>query len=88
MTTPHHPDPNTQGEERTPRTENRVVIHGTEEIWGPLIRQPAPAARVARILHNSATDLWDLCTMTDTDQMQDEARAIAGRILAACPADR
>jgi hypothetical protein len=84
MTTPHT-KPDTQDEERTPPT---LTIKGSKETWGPLVRQPAPAARVARILHNSATDLWDVCTMTDTAQMQDEARAIASRILAACPGER
>lgn len=54
---------------------------------GPLIRQPAPAARLARILHRSATDLWDACTLSDPAQMWEEARAIASRILTACPGD-
>ena len=51
------------------------------------MRQPRPAARIARILHNSATDLWDTCTLTDAAQMQAEARAVAQRILAACPSE-
>jgi hypothetical protein len=54
---------------------------------GPLIRQPAPAARLARILNNAAIELWDACTLTDSGQMWEEARAIASRILAACPGD-
>jgi hypothetical protein len=62
-----------------------TVINGTAEEQGPLVRQPAPAARLARILHHSATDLWDVCTMTDSGQMWEEARAIASRILASCP---
>jgi hypothetical protein len=56
-------------------------------VQGPLVRQPVPAARLARILHHSATDLWDVCTLTDTGQMWEEARAIASRILAACPSN-
>jgi hypothetical protein len=52
---------------------------------GPLVRQPAPAARLANILNRAATDLWDVCTYTDAGQMWEEARAIASRILAACP---
>jgi hypothetical protein len=62
-------------------------VQGVAEVDGPLVRQPAPAARLARILHNSATDLWDVCTLTDTAQMWEEARAIASRILASCPGD-
>ncbi len=56
-----------------------------EDKAGPLVRQPAPAARLARILHNSAMDLWDICTYTDSAQMWEEARAIASRILACAP---
>jgi len=55
------------------------------QITGPLARQPAPAARLAAILHNAAMDLWDLATEQDAAQMWEEARAIASRILAACP---
>ena len=51
------------------------------------MRQPANAARLARILNHSATDLWDVCTLTDAAQMWEEARAIASRILAASPGD-
>ena len=60
-------------------------IHGVDETQGPLVRQPVPAARLARILHHSATDLWDICTLDDAAQMWEEARAIASRILAAAP---
>jgi len=60
-------------------------LHGVAEVQGPLVRQPAPAARLANILHRSATDLWDVCTITETAQMHEEARAIAARILASCP---
>lgn len=66
---------------------------------GPLVRQPQPgvpahrsscvgcepAARLAAILHNAAMDLWDVATEQDAGQMWEEARAIASRILAACP---
>jgi len=66
----------------------RVAIQdATAEVQGPLVRQPAPAARLARILHHSAQELWDTCTETDTAQMYEAARAIASRILAACPSD-
>jgi hypothetical protein len=54
---------------------------------GPLVRQPAPAARLARVLHNAAQELWDACVLTDAGQMWEEARAIASRILASCPSD-
>jgi hypothetical protein len=63
------------------------IENAAAEPQGPLVRQPEPAARLARILYHSASDLWELCTLTDTAQMQEEARAIAGRILAAAPGD-
>ena len=62
-------------------------IHGVADEQGPLVRQPIPAARLARILHHSATELWDICTLQDPAQMWEEARAIASRILASCPGD-
>jgi hypothetical protein len=46
---------------------------------------PCQAARLAAILHNAAMDLWDVATEEDAAQMWEEARAIASRILAACP---
>jgi hypothetical protein len=55
------------------------------QVEGPLIRQPEPAARLARILNNAATELWEACTLDDPAQMWEEARAIASRILAASP---
>ncbi len=61
------------------------VVTGNTEEWGPLMRQPAAAARLARILHHSAQELWDASTDTDAAQMWEEARAIASRILASCP---
>jgi hypothetical protein len=64
-----------------------IDVHAVPEEQGPLIRQPVPAARLARILHHSATDLWDISTLTDAAQMWEEARAIASRILASCPGD-
>jgi hypothetical protein len=41
--------------------------------------------RMVAILHNAAMDLWDVATEEDPSQMWEEARAIASRILAACP---
>jgi hypothetical protein len=61
------------------------TLYGATEEQGPLVRQPAPAARLARILHRSAQDLWDACVLTEPAQMWEEARAIASRILASCP---
>ena len=75
----------------TPTSQPAIIGHtapglqGVVEEQGPLVRQPPPAARLARILHHSATELWDLCTYTDAADMWEEARAIASRILAACP---
>ena len=53
---------------------------------GALVPQRPAAARLSFILHRAATDLWDVCTYDDPGQMWEEARAIASRILAACPA--
>jgi hypothetical protein len=61
--------------------------HPTRIVQGPLVRQPEPAARLAHILNNAATELWDASTLDDAGQMWEEARAIASRILAACPGD-
>ena len=48
-------------------------------------RQTPAAARIACTLHNAAMDLWDVATEENPAQMWEEARAIASRILAACP---
>jgi hypothetical protein len=77
MTTPHPTRPR----------PGQVLIDGKAETWGPLVRQPAPAARLARILSHSAQELWDTCTDTDAARMYEDARAIASRILAACPSE-
>jgi hypothetical protein len=86
MTTPH---PRTNGRPSPaaivpPTQPIDGTITGAGEEWGPLVRQPAASARLARILHRSAQDLWDSCTLTDPAQMWEEARAIASRILASC----
>ena len=75
----HTPPPPPSGQPR------RGDIYGVDEEQGPLIRQPAPAARLAHILNHAATELWDICTYTDAAQMWEDARAVASRILAACP---
>jgi hypothetical protein len=51
------------------------------------VLQPEPAARLALILNHAAMELFDVCTMQDRAQMWEDARAIASRILAACPSD-
>jgi len=79
------PPPPTRKKHQPGRIED--TLHGSAEQQGPLVRQPAPAARLARILHHSATDLWDVCTHTDSAQMWEEARAIASRILSSAPGD-
>ncbi len=72
----------------TPMPATKAPIHNAAaEEQGPLVRQPVAAARLARILHNAAQELWDVCTYTDTAQMWEDARAIASRILAAAPSD-
>jgi hypothetical protein len=40
---------------------------------------------LANVLNHAAMELWDCCTMDDAPQMYEDARAIASRILAACP---
>lgn len=67
----------------TPETHH--IPPGYEQ--GPLIVQPAPAARVARILHNAAMELWDAAALEDPAWMWEEARAIASRVLASCPTE-
>ena len=64
---------------------NTQVTNGNavREVYGPLVRQPEPAARFARSLRNAAQELWDICTYSDHSQMWEEARPIASRILAA-----
>lgn len=72
----------------TPTQAARAPLQNSQaEEMGPLVRQPAPAARLSRVLHHSAQELWDICTETDAAQMYEEARSIASRILAACPSD-
>jgi hypothetical protein len=61
------------------------VLNDQRQVRGPLVQQPVPAARFAAILYNAAQDLWDVATEEDAAQMWEEARAIASRILAACP---
>jgi hypothetical protein len=58
-----------------------------EEEQSPLVRQPAPAAKLARVLHHDAQELWDACTHTNSADMWEEARAVASRILTAAPVD-
>jgi len=74
--------PDTQDEQGThPTTGN---FQGHAETWGPLVQQPPECARLARILHHAAQELWDACTGSNTDYMRTEARAVARRIIAAC----
>ena len=68
-----------------PYTSTGPGLQGVAEEQGPLVRQTPQAARLSRILHHAATELWDLCTYTDCAEMWEEARAIASRILASCP---
>lgn len=58
-------------------------LQGVAEAQGPLVRQTEAAARLARVLHHAAQELWDLCTYRDAAEMWEEARAVASRILAA-----
>lgn len=56
-------------------------------VEGPLIDQPAAAARLAHILVHAAEDLWETATLHNPPDMYEDARRIASRILAACPLD-
>jgi hypothetical protein len=67
------------------RIQKSLNDQRAQMVPGPLVRQPANAARLAAILHMAAMDLWDVATEQDQGQMWEEARAIASRILAACP---
>jgi hypothetical protein len=88
---PHEQDPTPAAKPAPPTAAQvcarvqRKLAEQRRQIPGPLVRQPLPAARLAAILHNAAMDLWDVATEQDTAQMWEEARAIASRILAACP---
>lgn len=59
----------------------------TPTIAGPLVDQPAPAARLAHILCAAADDLYEAATLHDPAQMWEEARRAASRVLACCPGD-
>ena len=74
MTTPH-PNP----------IDRLTGSTTTERVRGPLVEQSPQAARLATILHNAAQELWDAATEEDAAYMWEQARAIASRILAACP---
>jgi hypothetical protein len=67
-----------------PSNHCQLAIDAIIEEQGPLVRQPPDAARLAHIMHHAATELWDLCTYTNADDMKVEARAVANRIKAAC----
>ncbi len=67
------------------RIQKSLNDQRAQMVRGPLVEQPQPAARLAAILHMAAMDLWDVATEHDQAQMWEEARAIASRILAACP---
>jgi hypothetical protein len=71
------------------RNRHRNTISDVNAVseQGPLVRQPPPAARLARILHHAAQELWDACTLQSSADMWEDARAIASRILAAYPKD-
>ena len=76
-----------QRTEGTSMSEPVQDLHGVTEVQGPLVRQHAPAARLARIFHAAAYDLWDISTLDDETQMKAEAGAVASRILASCPGE-
>jgi hypothetical protein len=76
----------------------KALAEQRRTVPGPLVRQPpgvptdrsksvgwSPAAKLAAVLHMAAMDLWDVATEQDEGQMWEEARAIASRIIAACP---
>jgi hypothetical protein len=53
-------------------------------IQGPLVRQPAIAARLAGAFVSAAEALWDAATLDDPAQMWEDGRAAASWALAAC----
>ena len=56
-------------------------------VQGPLVSQPEPAARLARILVSAADALYDAATLEDAGEMWELARLAASRVLACCQAD-
>jgi len=85
VTTTPTPRPNTTAARQVAHIQKALNDQRTSLVRGPLVPQPANAARLAAILHMAAMDLWDVATEQDAAQMWEEARAIASRILAACP---
>lgn len=58
-----------------------------DEVQGPLVLQPRHCVNLAHILWNASMELQDAAVLHHRGQMWEEARAIASRILAACPGD-
>jgi hypothetical protein len=81
------------GKATTPANYSRPHRPGAAQALADAQRRVADAIkgntparnRLVAILHNAAMDLWDVATEEDPAQMWEEARAIASRILAACP---
>jgi len=56
----------------------------SNQVQGPLIRQPQDCAALARAFVSAAEALWDAATLDDPAQMWGDGRAAASCALAAC----
>lgn len=65
----------------TTTTEEATVARG----WAGRLYASESAARLSLIIAHAAEELYDAATEPDSAQMWEDARAIASRILAACP---
>ena len=68
---------------------NRLTAATSQERHSPCgIEEQSPAARrLAWLLWHAAEDLFDAATEVEVAYMWEQGRAIASRILAACPVD-
>jgi predicted GTPase len=59
--------------------------HPSNKVEGPLVWQSESAAKLAEIACEAAKELWDLAVSDDAPQMYEDVRAVASRLLVACP---
>jgi hypothetical protein len=57
----------------------------SNKVEGPLVWQSESAAKLAEIACEAAKELWDLAVSDDAPQMYEDVRAVASRLLVACP---
>jgi hypothetical protein len=55
------------------------------KIEGPLVWQSESAAKLANVACEAARELWDVAVSDNAPDMYEDIRAIASRLLVACP---